>query len=59
MDYNRLDELIKIHKKSDASNSLKEEYKSEIGIMLKEHGIDDVSMKYVYAGFSFCGVVPL
>ena len=59
MDCARLDELIKIPKKSDASNSVKAEFKNEISTLLNEEGISNDTMKYVYSGFSFCGAVPL
>ena len=59
MDCARLDELIKIPKKSDASNAVKDEFNKEVTALLVEEGVSNKTMKYVYSGFSFCGAVPL
>ena len=59
MDFTRIEELVKIPKKGDAKVSDKNDYKTEIGKLLVEQGINDVSLKYLCLGFSFCGALPL
>jgi hypothetical protein len=59
MNFEKLDELVAIPKKSDASKAIRKEYKAEISKLLKEEGFSDNAEKYLWSGFSFCGAEPL
>ena len=59
MNFEKLDELVAIPKKSDASKAIRKEYKAEIAKLLKEDGFSESAEKYLWSGFSFCGAEPL
>ena len=58
MNFEKLDQLIAIPKKSDASKATRKEYKAEISKLLKEEGFSENAEKYLWSGFSFCGAEP-
>ena len=55
MNFEKLDQLISIPKKSDASKGTRKEYKAEISKLLQEEGFSENAEKYLWSGFSFCG----
>jgi len=59
VDCQKLDELVAIEKKSDASNAKKEEYCMLITELLNEEGYSVCAEKYVFNGFSFIGMKPV
>ena len=59
MNFEKLDQLIAIPKKSDASKATRKEYKAEISKLLEEEGFSVNAEKYLWSGFSFCGAEPL
>ena len=58
MDYTHLNELIKLKKKGDQAKDKKNEYAHELIDLLNEEGINEISVKYLYSGFSFLGADP-
>lgn len=58
MNFEKLDQLIAIPKKSNASKATRKEYKAEISKLLKEEGFSENAEKYLWSGFSFCGAEP-
>lgn len=58
MNFEKLDQLIAIPKKTDASKTTRKEYKAEISKLLKEEGFSENAEKYLWSGFSFCGAEP-
>lgn len=59
MNLEKLNELMEISKKSDASKAVKKAYKEEMVALLKEEGISSSVERYLWGGFSFCGAQPL
>lgn len=59
MNFEKLEQLIAIPKKSDASKATRKEFKNEILSLLQEEGFSENAEKYLWAGFSFCGAEPL
>lgn len=59
MNFEKLDQLIAIPKKTDASKATRKEYKAEISKLLREDGFSENAEKYLWSGFSFCGAEPL
>lgn len=59
MDFSKLEELIKIPKKGDASKNKKQEYFDEMVSLLAEEGYSSNVEKYLMEGFSFCAVSPI
>ena len=59
MNFEKLEQLIVIPKKSDASKATREEFKNEMLSLLKEEGFSEQAEKYLWAGFSFCGAESL
>lgn len=59
MNFDKLNELVSIPKKTDVSKSIRKEFKTEISALLKEEGFSENTEKYLWAGFSFCGAEPL
>ena len=58
MDFLKLDELMKISKKGDASKEKKEEFANSIILLFSEEGYTAKTEKYFLDGFSFCGALP-
>lgn len=59
MNYEKLEQLISIPKKTDASKATRREYKTEISKLLNEEGFSENAEKYLWSGFSFCGARPM
>lgn len=58
MDYKKLDKLISIPKKADASKQKKTEFYNELTELLKEEGYSKKAEEYLFSGFSLCGALP-
>lgn len=59
MDYTKLEELMKINKKGDASQTNKKLFAEEMSQMLNEEGLTEQAIKYLKSGFGFVGAKPL
>lgn len=59
MDFTRLNELMKIQKKSEASKADRQEYLTEMGNLFAEESYSANTEKYLYEGFLFAGAEPL
>lgn len=59
MDCSKLDKLMSIEKKSDASNAKKEEYCVQLTALLQEEGYSILAENYAFEGFSFVGMTPV
>lgn len=59
MDYEKLDQLMAIPKKSDASNAMRREYLVQMERLFNEEGLSINAQKYLWEGLSFCGAQPL
>lgn len=59
MNYEKLEQLISIPKKSEASKAKIEEYQTEMMALLCEESFSQNAEKYLWGGFSFCGSKPL
>ena len=59
MDYSKLEELVAIEKKSNASKEKREMFCDELLTLLKQEGFSNSAQKYIKSGFSFCGAKPL
>lgn len=59
MDYTKLDDLMKITKKGDASQTNKNLFTEEMCRMLKEEGLTEQSIEYMRNGFGFSSAKPL
>lgn len=59
MNKEKLDLLMQIKKKSDASKTQKNEYVSLMMELIKENGYSNQTEEYLFLGYSFAGVKPL
>lgn len=59
MNTEKLDALMQIKKKSDASKTQKSEFVSLIIGLIKENGYSDQVEEYLFSGYSFAGVKPV
>lgn len=59
MNKEKLDLLMQIKKKSDASKTQKNEYISLMIELIKENGYSNQVEEYLFSGYSFAGVQPL
>ena len=59
MNFEKLEQLITIPKKTDASKATRKEYKTEMIKLFQEEGLSEIAEKYLWGGFSFCGAEPL
>lgn len=59
MNHEKLEQLIVIPKKSEASKATRKDFKTEMINLLQEEGLSEKAEKYLWAGFSFCGAEPL
>ncbi len=59
MNKEKLDLLMQIKKKSDASKTQKNEYVSLMMELIKENGYSNQAEEYLFLGYSFAGVKPL
>ena len=59
MNMEKLDILMQIKKKSDASKTQKNEYISQIVELIKEGGYTNQAEEYLFLGYSFAGCKPL
>lgn len=58
MDTVKLDELMKIKKKGDTSKANKDLYREQMVALFRDKGYVNMTEKYFYEGFSFCGALP-
>lgn len=59
MDFSKLDELMAMPKKTDASKQNKKCFVDQMGILLGEEGLSENAIKYLKSGFGFAGAKPL
>lgn len=59
MNTEKLNELMKIKKKSDANKTQISDFNGEMKAFLKETGYSDEFEKYLFEGFSFAGMKPV
>ena len=59
MDYEKLERLMGVSKKSDANRSKQREYLTQMEMILEEEGLSYKARHYLWNGFSFCGAQPL
>lgn len=59
MNYEKLEQLMSIPKKTDASKAKIEEYQTEMATLFAEEGFSQSAEKYLWKGFGFCGAKPL
>lgn len=59
MNMEKLDILMQIKKKSDASKTQKSEYISQMSELIKETGYTNQAEEYLFLGYSFAGCKPL
>lgn len=59
MNMEKLDILMQIKKKSDASKTQKNEYVSQLIELIKENGYTNQAEEYLFLGYSFAGCKPL
>ena len=58
MEYNNLDELMKIQKKGEAPKAKKALYEKEMSVLLENEGLSEKAVSYLKTGFSFSGARP-
>lgn len=59
MDYEKLERLMGVSKKSDANRATRREYLTQMEMILREEGLSYRARHYLWNGFSFCGAQPL
>lgn len=59
MNFENIEQLLAIPKKTDTSIVIRKKYKLEMINILKTDGLSETAEKYLLRGFSFCGAEPL